>query len=72
MLSNDVLDEIADIDLSLKMYGIEVGWFNHHSSDQLPTPESIIDKLFAQLDNAIDEARNIDVCLMNFIFKIMY
>jgi hypothetical protein len=65
-LSNDVLDEIADIDVSLKMYGIEVAWFNHHSNEKLPTPESIIDKLFGQVDNAIEAAKNVDV--YNFFY----
>ncbi|XP_039286010.1 apolipophorins-like, partial [Nilaparvata lugens] len=56
----DSHDKNLDIDLSLKMFGAEVGWYTYTGSSK-KFDMSFIDNIFNKVDSSLDKAKNFDI-----------
>lgn len=60
-LGVDYEDSDLDLDLSLKLFGSEVGWFTYNDKKQDFSVDKLIDKLFDRFDKSVDNAKNVNV-----------
>lgn len=57
----DYEDNNLDLDLSLKLFGAEIGWFTYNDKKHDFSVDKLIDKFFDRFDNSVDDAKNINV-----------
>ncbi|RZF44088.1 hypothetical protein LSTR_LSTR004460 [Laodelphax striatellus] len=56
----DSFDKNLDVDLSMKMFGSEVGWYTYTGSSK-KFDMSFIDSIFNKIDSSLDKAKNFDI-----------
>lgn len=59
-LRNNEVDQQLDLDLSMKMFGVEVGYLNYDGNPEQLTPEHIVDEIFDNLEVGINKAKKFD------------
>ncbi|XP_011166991.1 apolipophorins [Solenopsis invicta] len=64
-LRNNEVDQQLDIDLSVKLFGVELAYLNYDGNPSQFTPEHIIDKLFDIFENGINKLKTFDYNLQN-------
>lgn len=57
-------DAELDLDLSVKIFGLESVWLNYQGGKSL-SPESIVDGIFDGIDSNIDKAKKFNVSLIS-------
>lgn len=64
--SNEV-DQDLDVDLSVKLFGVEYAYLSYQGEDSKLTPEAVIDKLFDNLEKVFDVTKNLKSDLENYL-----
>lgn len=62
--SNEV-DEQLDLDLSVKLFGVELGYLTYDGNPEHLSPDHIADKLFEDIQRAFDKAKKFDYSVRN-------
>lgn len=60
-IKTNELNTDLDIDLSLKLFGSELAWYNINGDNAKLSPISIIDKFFDHVDQGIDKVKSFEV-----------
>nr|CAD7199620.1 unnamed protein product [Timema douglasi] len=66
-LGPDYVDNHIDLDLSVKLFGSEVGWKNLGGTVDEFTPEALIDKFFNSVDGGLRKSKDVDLDLRNHV-----
>ncbi|CAG2065622.1 unnamed protein product [Timema podura] len=66
-LGPDYVDNHIDLDLSVKLFGSEVGWKNLGGTVDEFTPEALIDKFFNSVDGGLRKLKDVDLNLRNHV-----
>lgn len=66
-LRNNEVDQQLDLDLSVKLFGVELAYLTYDGNPEQLTPEHIIDKLFDNLDNGVNKLKKFDFNLQNHV-----
>lgn len=64
-LRNNEVDQQLDLDLSVKLFGVELAYLTYDGNPGQFTPEHIIDKIFDNLDHGFDKLKKFDHSLHN-------
>jgi len=64
-LRNNEVDQQLDVDLSIKMFGVEMAYLTHDGNPAHLTPEYIIDKIFDKVEMGFNKAKKIDYNVNN-------
>ncbi|XP_017879492.1 apolipophorins [Ceratina calcarata] len=64
--SNEVDDDL-DVDLSVKMFGVELAYLSYQGDISKVDPEVIIEELFEKLDKGFDIAKNLNYEFENYL-----
>ena len=64
-LRGNEVDHELDLDLSVKLFGVELAYLSYAGSNQKYTPEYIVEKIFNTLDKGIDKAKDFNYHLEN-------
>lgn len=59
-LRNNELDQQLDLDLSMKMFGVEMAYLTYDGNPEQLMPEHIIDNIFNKLEKGLDKAKKFD------------
>ncbi|KAL6267909.1 hypothetical protein P5V15_000977, partial [Pogonomyrmex californicus] len=59
-LRNNEVDQQLDIDLSIKLFGVEMAYLTYDGNPTQFTPERIIDKIFDDLEGGFNKLKNFD------------
>ena len=59
-LGDKAVDDDLDLDLSLKMFGVELAYLDYHAGDAGGNPNGLIDKIFDIIDKGLNEAKKFD------------
>lgn len=57
-LRNNEVDQNLDLDLSIKMFGIEMAYMTYNGNTEQLTPNQIIDKMFDKVDAGVNMMKN--------------
>lgn len=66
-LRGNEVDEDLDLDLSIKLFGVELAFLSYEGSGQSYTPQDIIDKIFKQFDQNVQKVKNLDYDIENHV-----
>ena len=66
-LRGNEVDEDLDLDLSIKLFGVELAFLSYEGSSHSYTPEQIVDKIFAHFDQGINKVKNLNYDVENHI-----
>ncbi|XP_031841889.1 retinoid- and fatty-acid binding glycoprotein apolipophorin [Nomia melanderi] len=66
-LRGNEVDQNVDVDLSLKLFGVELAYLSCASDPDKLNPEAIIDKIFDRFDKGIDLVKNLNYDLENYM-----
>jgi hypothetical protein len=64
-LRNNEVDQQLDLDLSIKMFGVEMAYLTHDGNPAHLTPEHIVDKIFDKIEIGFNKAKKIDYNVNN-------
>ncbi|XP_072754262.1 apolipophorins [Anoplolepis gracilipes] len=64
-LRNNEVDEQLDIDLSVKLFGVELAYLTYDGNPAQLSPEKVIDKIFDNLEVGFDKVKKFDYNLQN-------
>ncbi|XP_012523598.1 apolipophorins [Monomorium pharaonis] len=64
-LRNNEVDQQLDIDLSVKLFGVELAYLTYDGNPGQFTPEQIVDKLFDNFEKGVDKIKNFDYNLQD-------
>ncbi|XP_018393503.1 PREDICTED: apolipophorins [Cyphomyrmex costatus] len=64
-LRNNEVDQQLDLDLSVKLFGVELAYLTYNGNPSQLTPEHIIDKIFDNLEDGISKIKKFDYNLQN-------
>lgn len=67
-LRNTEVDADLDLDLSIKLFGVELAFLSYEGSSQAYTPQQIVDKIFKHLDIGISKIKNLNHDVENHIY----
>ncbi|XP_066596058.1 apolipophorins [Prorops nasuta] len=66
-LRNGELDQQLDIDLSVKLFGVELAYLSYQGDHSKLSPKQIIDKVFDSIDQSFKKVKNFDHNLQNHL-----
>ncbi|XP_001604024.1 apolipophorins [Nasonia vitripennis] len=66
-LRNNEVDADLDLDLSIKLFGVELAFLSYEGSSQAYTPQQIVDKLFDHFDIGVNKIKNLNHDVENHI-----
>lgn len=66
-LRNNEVDENLSLDLSLKLFGVELAYLSYQDDPQKFTPENLIDKIFDSLQKGFDLVKDFDYNFQNHL-----
>lgn len=66
-LRNNEVDQDLDIDLSVKLFGVEYAYLSYQGEGSKLSPEAVIDKLFDNLEKGFDVTKNLKSDLENYL-----
>lgn len=66
-LRNNEVDQQLDLDLSVKLFGVELAYLTYDGNPGQLTPEHIIDKIFDNLDTGVNKLKKFDYNLQNHV-----
>lgn len=64
-LRNNEVDQQFDLDLSVKLFGVELAYLTYNGNPTQLSPENIIDKIFDNVEKEFDKAKKFDYNLQN-------
>lgn len=64
-LRGNEVDQQLDLDLTVKMFGVELAYLTYDGNPTQFTPENIIDKIFDNLDTGFNKLKKFDYNLQN-------
>lgn len=64
-LRNNEVDQQLDLDLSVKLFGVELAYLTYNGNPAQLSPENIIDKIFDNIDVGFDKVKKFDYNLQN-------
>ncbi|XP_019888404.1 apolipophorins [Ooceraea biroi] len=64
-LRNNEVDQQLDLDLSVKMFGVEMGFLTYDGNPAQLTPKHIIDKIFEKIEVGFNKAKKFDYNIHN-------
>lgn len=64
--SNEV-DQDLDLDLSIKLFGVELAFLSYEGSSQTYTPNQIVDKIVQQFDAGVGKIKNLNYDVENHV-----
>lgn len=59
-LRNDEVDEQLDLDLSVKLFGVELAYLTYNGNPTQLSPHNIIDKIFDNVETGFDKIKKFD------------
>ncbi|XP_015429625.1 PREDICTED: apolipophorins [Dufourea novaeangliae] len=66
-LRDNEVDQNLDLDLSVKLFGVELAYLSYEGDSNKLNPEAIVDKIFDNLDKGFDLAKNLNYDIENYI-----
>lgn len=66
-LRGNEVDHELDLDLSVKLFGVELAYLSVEGNNQKYTPEYIVEKIFEVLDKGIDKAKDFNHNIENHL-----
>ena len=66
-LNRNEVDEDLDIDLSVKLFGVELAYLSYQGDSNKLNPEAIIDKAFDNLEKGFNVVKNLNYDLENYL-----
>ncbi|KAL1117312.1 hypothetical protein AAG570_004638 [Ranatra chinensis] len=57
----DAHHDVVDLDLSLKMFGADKGWYNYHSTEDKLNWDVLFDQGWGYVDHSINRAKHLKV-----------
>nr|XP_012148156.1 PREDICTED: apolipophorins [Megachile rotundata] len=66
-LRNNEVDQDLDVDLSVKLFGVELAYLSYQGDSSKLTPEAIVDKVFENLEKGFDLVKNLNFDLQNYL-----
>lgn len=67
-LRNNEVDQLLDLDMSLKLFGVELAYLSYSGNDDLKgTPKGIFDRLMDNFDKVADKAKAFDYNMENHL-----
>jgi hypothetical protein len=67
-LRGNEVDENLDLDLSIKLFGVELAFLSYEGSSQSYNPQQIVDKIFAYLDQGVNKIKNLNYDIEKHIY----
>ncbi|KAM0732090.1 Apolipophorin [Formica fusca] len=64
-LRNNEVDQQFDLDLSVKLFGVELAYLTYNGNPAQLSPENIIDKIFDDVEVGFDKVKKFDYNLQN-------
>ncbi|XP_058796215.1 apolipophorins [Phymastichus coffea] len=61
------VDEDLDLDLSIKLFGVELAFLSFGGSDQKYTAQQIVDKIFDHFDQSVNKLKNLNYDIENHV-----
>ncbi|XP_076625563.1 retinoid- and fatty-acid binding glycoprotein apolipophorin isoform X1 [Colletes latitarsis] len=66
-LRNNEVDENLNLDLSVKLFGVELAYLSYQGDSNKLKPEAIVDSVFDNLDKVFDKVKNLNYDLENYL-----
>ncbi|XP_076762006.1 retinoid- and fatty-acid binding glycoprotein apolipophorin [Xylocopa sonorina] len=66
-LRDNEVDQDLDLDLSVKLFGVELAYLTYQGDNSKLNIENVIDKMFRQLEKGFDLAKNLNFDLENYL-----
>nr|XP_034187967.1 apolipophorins [Osmia lignaria] len=66
-LRGNEVDQDLDLDLSVKLFGVELAYLSYQGDSNKLNPEVIVDKVFERLEKGFDIAKNLNYDLENYM-----
>ena len=67
-LRGNEVDHDLDLDLSIKLFGVELAYLSYQGSGEKYTPQYIVDKIFDTLDKGIDKVKDFNYNIENHLY----
>ncbi|KAJ8687230.1 hypothetical protein QAD02_023024 [Eretmocerus hayati] len=67
-LRNNEVDEELDLDLSIKLFGVELAFLSYEGSSSAYTPQQIVDKIFDQFNEGVSKIKDLHYDMENHIY----
>ncbi|KAL6440757.1 hypothetical protein ACFW04_003301 [Cataglyphis niger] len=64
-LRDNEVDQQLDLDLSVKLFGVELAYLTYNGNPMQLSPENIIDKIFDNIEKGFDKMKKFDYNLQN-------
>ncbi|XP_043521132.1 apolipophorins isoform X2 [Frieseomelitta varia] len=66
-LNHNEVDQDLDVDLSVKLFGVELAYLSYQGDRNKLNPEAIIDKAFSNLEKGFNVVKNLNYDLENYL-----
>ncbi|CAK9823680.1 unnamed protein product [Anthophora retusa] len=66
-LRNNEVDQDLDVDLSIKLFGVELAYMSYQGDNSKLTPEAMVDKVFDTLSKGFSLAKNLNYDLEKYM-----
>ncbi|XP_014235825.1 apolipophorins [Trichogramma pretiosum] len=66
-LRDNEVDEDLDLDLSIKLFGVEIAFLSYGGSGQSYTPQQVIDKILERFDQGVSKIKNLNYDIENHV-----